>query len=211
MYCPKNFEETRIDVMCELIVAHPFATLITQKDSFPEANHLPILMLRESGRLGLLQGHVARSNNLWQEHPENIETLAIFQGPAAYITPSWYHSKSDIGKVVPTWNYAVVQARGRIKFVHDKLWLLKHLNDLTLRNENKFSEPWQVSDAPEAYIDKLMEAIVGIEIEISELTGKWKVSQNRSESDRLSVAEGLAAHGFIDMADIVRSHTNTDK
>src|SRR5690606_11393197 len=134
MYAPKHFEENSIDVIHELIEAHPLSTLITLKDSFPEVNHIPMLLLRES-KLGLLQGHVARANLLWQTHDVNTDVLAIFQGPEAYITPSWYASKAETDKVVPTWNYIAVHVRGKIRFIQDKNWLLAHVAALTARNE----------------------------------------------------------------------------
>src|SRR5262245_60073347 len=140
-------------------------------------------------------GHVARANEAWQRFSKSVPSVVIFQGAESYITPSWYPSKHAHGKAVPTWNYAVVHAHGLPVVIEDKAWLLSHVNQLTDLHEADQALPWKVSDAPPDYIDRLISAIVGIEIPISKLAGKWKVSQNRSESDKLGVAAGLLARG----------------
>lgn len=203
MYIPKHFEEVRVDVMHKYIDAHPFATLITMKEGSPEANHIPMILIGDSGVPAALNGHLARANTLWQEHPANVDVLAIFQGPASYITPSWYASKAEAGKVVPTWNYVSVQARGRIRFIEDEQWLLQHLQALTIHNEKAFANPWQVSDAPPEYISQMLHGIVGFEIEISELKGKWKISQNRTDQDKQTLVKGLAINGCPEMAALI--------
>lgn len=148
---------------------------------------------------------MAKSNPLWQDHPATTDVLVIFQGAESYITPSWYASKAASGKVVPTWNYVSVQARGRLRVIHDPDWIQSQLESLTAHNEAGFEHPWAVADAPHEFTRKLLEVIVGIEIEITDLKGKWKVSQNRSDHDRLSVADGLTGIGHHEMAALVKS------
>jgi len=177
----------------ELIVAHPLATLVAAINGGLSANHLPLLLDPARGEHGTLIGHIARANDLWRELPENGELLAIFQGADHYISPGWYPSKSEDGRVVPTWNYAVVHARGRVRWKRDPQWLLGLVTLMTQRFEVSQPTPWQVSDAPADYVEKLLDAIVGFEIPVSELSGKWKVSQNKSAADRAGIGAGLNA------------------
>lgn len=190
MYMPSHFEELRQSALHSLIQAHPLATLVIQTPRGIDANHLPLLLKDAEGSNGVLQGHVARGNPLWKEVSAESEVLAIFQGPNRYISPNWYPSKQQHGKVVPTWNYLVVHARGRIQWNHDSGWLRQHLEAMTLFNEHA-DNPWQLSDAPLDFIDRMLSGIVGFEVPIAELSGKWKLSQNRSEEDRHGVIEGL--------------------
>jgi transcriptional regulator len=205
VYVPEQFEESSIEVMHELIRRRPLATLVTIGPAGVEANHIPLTLIDQAGAFGSLRGHVARSNPLWQNHPQDTEILAIFHGPESYITPSWYASKAEDGKVVPTWNFVSVHARGRLRVVNDAKWLRSQLEILTAHNEKPFAHQWAVSDAPHDFTEKLIESIIGIEIVITELKGKWKVSQNRPLRDRVSVIEGLHLHGQDEMADLVRS------
>jgi transcriptional regulator len=205
MYVPKQFSEPHPEVMHELIRAEPLATLITHNAAGVEANHIPFVLIDHPAPFGTLRGHVARLNPLWREHPKDANVLAIFHGPGSYITPSWYASKAETGKVVPTWNYVSVHAKGTLRIFDDAQWLRSHLEILTAHNEAAFAHPWAVTDAPRSFIDKMIESIIGIEIVITELTGKWKASQNRSSRDRASAIEGLRAHGHNKMADIVQS------
>jgi transcriptional regulator len=205
MYIPKHFEEPHIETMHDLIRAYPLATLISRKADTVEANHIPMILYREPAPFGLLRGHVARANSLWQDHPAAADVLAVFQGPHAYITPSWYATKAETGKVVPTWNYVAVHATGTMRVIQDPRWLLDHLAALVAQQEATFARPWAVSDAPQDFTQKLVESIVGIEITISEMHGKWKVGQNRPQQDQASLVEGLCAHGHVDMADLLRS------
>jgi transcriptional regulator len=205
MYIPKQFEESRTEVMHALIRARPLATLVTLNAAGMEANHIPLVLLDQPEPFGSLCGHVARANPLWREHPEDADVLAIFHGPESYITPSWYASKAESGKVVPTWNYVSVHAKGKLRVIDDAQWLRSQLETLTAHNESVFTHPWAVADAPYYFTEKLIESIVGIEIIMSELSGKWKVSQNRSEQDQLSVIQGLHNHGREEMADLVQS------
>jgi transcriptional regulator len=195
MYIPKHFEETRIETLHALMKAHPFGTLVTTESAELVVNHLPLLIYHDDGEFGTLRGHVARANPLRQLFDGMTNAVAVFQGPHAYISPSWYPSKHADGKQVPTWNYAVVHAHGRPRIIEDANWLYAHLNDMTDEHEANQALPWKVSDAPQEFTDKLLGAIVGFEMPIRRIEGKWKVSQNRAKSDRLGVAAGLESRG----------------
>jgi transcriptional regulator len=211
MYIPKHFAETDVSVLHALIKSHPLATWVTQAEGELVANHIPFLLDPAQGELGTLVGHVARANPVWQTFPKTVNSLLVFQGAEAYITPSWYPSKQAHGKAVPTWNYAVVHAHGMPRIVEDRDWLLQHVSHLTNTHEANQPLPWKVADAPQDYIERMLEAIVGIEIPIAKLIGKWKVSQNRPEADKQGVIEGLGAQGnagALDMAALVKSHAN---
>jgi transcriptional regulator len=208
MYLPKHFEEPRVDVMHTLIRERPLATLVALTARGLEANHVPLLHEAEPGPFGTLRGHVARGNPLWKDANAGVDVLAVFSGPEAYITPSWYPGKKVDGKVVPTWNYAVAHARGPLRVHDDPVWLRAHLEKLVEANEAAFPLPWKVSDAPDDFIEKMLTAIVGIEIPVRTLTGKWKMSQNRSGADRESVAQGLRERGSQEagfVADLVEA------
>ncbi|MBL8479746.1 MAG: FMN-binding negative transcriptional regulator [Sterolibacteriaceae bacterium] len=193
MYLPSHFAESRVEVLHALMRERPFATLVTQGKAGPGADHLP-LHLTPDGRL---QGHVARANPLWRD-AAGSDVLAIFHGPQAYVTPSWYATKREHGRAVPTWNYVVVHARGRLRAVDDAAWLRRQLDDLVERHESGFEHPWRVDDAPADYIDKMLATIVGIEIAIVELSGKWKISQNQPATNRAGVVAGLRQQGGTD-------------
>ncbi len=192
MYLPKHFEHTDASAMARLLAAHPLATLAWQSADGLTAEHLPLLWDRgaQDGEHGTLRGHVARANPLWRE-AAGAEMLAVFQGPQAYVTPSWYPSKAATAKVVPTWNYAVVHAHGALRVTEDPAWLRTLVGRLTDWQEASRAHRWQVDDAPSDYVQAMLAAIVGIEIPIARLQGKWKVSQNRSAADRAGVAAGL--------------------
>lgn len=194
MYNPSQFAEKRPEVLAETIAQHPLASLITVgRDGNIVASHIPLLLDPADGPLGTLRGHMARANSQWQETAPDSEALAIFRGPQHYISPNWYPTKSEHGKVVPTWNYVVVHARGRIRFPDDPTWLLRNVSALTDHQERGVETPWRVTDAPPDYTQGLLRAIVGVELEITHLEGKWKVSQNRGEADRQGVISGLRA------------------
>ena len=193
MYLPNHFEESRVDVMHALAREHPLATLVTLGAGGLNANHVPLEVDPEPAPLGTLRGHVARANPVWRELTAGVEALAIFQGPSTYVSPAWYATKRETGKVVPTYNYAVVHAYGPLRIVEDAAWLRGLVERLTRRFEAGRAEPWQVSDAPAGFIDAQLRAIVGIEISVSRLLGKWKLSQNRSAADRAGVMAGLGA------------------
>ena len=193
MYIPKFNEETRTPVLDHLMRSHPLASLVTMGSSGLFATHLPVVLHRESDTHAFLRGHLSRANQQWREYDSSVSALAIFAGPQHYISPKWYPEKATTGKVVPTWNYAVVHAYGALKIIEDPAWLLTHLNLLTDTHEASSETPWSVSDAPADYIESIARGIVGIELTIERLEGKWKVSQNQTEQARVSVAEGLAA------------------
>ena len=190
MYTPKAFAETNPDVLWKLVDRHSLGTWVTSGTAGLEVNHVPFLVDRTRGERGVLIGHVARANPVWRSPPQ--ASVVVFQGPEAYISPSWYPSKARDGMVVPTWNYAVVHAHGVPSFTHDRDWLHALVIRLTDRHEAARDEPWQVSDAPASFIEKLLEAIVGIEIPIERLEGKWKLSQNRPQ-DMPGIVHGLQA------------------
>ena len=198
MYVPKQFEEARIDVMHELIRARPLATLVTLSSNGLNANHIPFHLLESPAPFGTLQGHVARANPILSDLEKNIEVLAVFHGPDTYITPSWYATKKETGKVVPTWNYVVVHAYGYMRLVDDASWLRAQLEALTAHNEASFLKPWAVTDAPQEFTEKLIGNIVGIEMVITKLSGNWKVSQNQPQQNHAGVIEGLKASGLQD-------------
>lgn len=207
MYLPTHFEETRVEVLHALMRDHPFATLVTTTKGGAglTANHLPLHLEPETGPFGVLQGHVARANPVWQQ-AAGSEVLVVFHGPQAYVTPSWYETKREHGKAVPTWNYVVVHAHGRLRTIDDPDWLLGNLEALVAHHEAGFAEPWQISDAPPDYIDKMLTAIIGIEIELTGLKGKWKISQNQPSVNRAGVVAGLRELGTADalaMAELV--------
>lgn len=191
MYVPKHFDVTDVSVMHDLIRKYPLATLVTHSQEGLNANHIPLHLTTSSEPYGTLQGHVSRINPLLTDIIEGSEELVIFHGPNAYISPSWYETKKQAGKVVPTWNYVVVHAYGKIRVIDDCEWLLTQLNNLTDVHEMNFLEPWTVSDAPNEFTEKLLESIIGIEMKITKLIGKWKVSQNQPEHNKQSVINGL--------------------
>lgn len=204
MYLPKQFEVSDIAVMQQLIRDYPLATVISRQAEFINANHVPLMLLPEAHTFGCLQGHVARANPLRQEVQDNPEVLVIFQGAQSYISPSWYPSKQETHQVVPTWNYTAVHAYGSVRVIEDAQWLKTHLAAMTAQHESLFPEPWKLTDAPLEYIEKMLKAIVGIEIQITKLQGKWKVSQNRKPHDQLGVIEGLQAGDNPAMAALVK-------
>jgi transcriptional regulator len=195
MYLPKHFEESDPQVLHALIRAHPLGTWVTMHAGELLANHVPFLLDPARGEHGTLVGHVARANPVWQSFSATVPSLVVFQGVESYVTPSWYPSKHQHGKAVPTWNYAVVHARGIPRAIEDKAWLLDLVTRLTDTHEAAMALPWKVTDAPPDFVDRQLEAIVGIEIPITRLTGKWKVSQNRPAADRLGVVAGLLGRG----------------
>lgn len=195
MYVPSHFSETDSSVLHDLINTRPLGTWITQGEGELVVNHIPFFLDVSSSEHGTLVGHVARANKVWKSFSRTIPSVVVFQGPQAYISPSWYPSKQTDGKVVPTWNYVVAHAHGMPRIVEDRTRLLEIVRTLTDLHEGSQDAPWKVADAPADFIDALSAAIVGIEIPISKLTGKWKVSQNRQRDDKIGTAAGLAAIG----------------
>lgn len=214
MYQPPIFREDRIDVLHGLLRTHPFGLVIcVGEDGEPTANAIPLMLDPSCGQKGTLRGHLARANPQRQALARAGRALVVFQGPYAYVTPSWYDSKQEHGKVVPTWNYAMVQARGSARIHEDPEWLRAQVGVLSDTHEANRAEPWAVSDAPESFISSQLKGIVGVEITIESLEGKWKVSQNRPLADRAGVAEGLLADGAdgnAEMAGLVRAYGGVD-
>jgi transcriptional regulator len=195
MYQPSHFEETRIEVLHQLIRDNGLGTFVTLTANGLEANHIPFEIDPEPAPYGTLRAHVARNNPVWREFSKDVDALVVFQGAQAYISPSWYQTKQEDGKVVPTYNYMVVHAYGAMKVIEDAVWLRALVGRLTDRYESTQAAPWKVADAPNDYVEKMLSAIVGIEIPIGKLIGKWKVSQNRSAVDRAGVVTGLQELG----------------
>lgn len=192
MFITNNFQQDDREALCSLMCRYPFATLIVETETGVEVNHVPFSLCRRNGK-DVLQSHIAKANPLWKNLQERSEVLVIFQGPHCYISPSYYPSKKATGKAVPTWNYVVVQVKGAITFVEDNAWKIDMLNDLTDKHEAELAEPWSVSDAPDDYTQRLLHAIVGIEIEVASIIGKWKVSQNQSTENKQGVINNLLA------------------
>lgn len=192
MYLPRYFEVTDVATLHGLITSQPFGTLVSTGATGLLANHVPFELDPAPAPWGTLRCHVARANPVWQECAAGSAALVIFQGPSAYISPSWYPTKQETGEVVPTWNYAVVHARGPFNVIEDREWLRGLVTRLTDRHEADRAQPWQVTDAPPAFIGQLLGAIVGIEIPLQSLTGKWKLGQNRPARDQAGIAAGLA-------------------
>ena len=191
MYLPSQFEENRTEVLHQLMHERPLGTLVTLGAAGLNANHLPFELDSEPLPKGTLRCHVARANPVWRDYSLGTEALVIFHGAQVYISPSWYETKKQSGEVVPTYNYAVVHAFGALRIIQDRAWLRGLVTRLTERFESASAAPWRVSDAPPAFIDKQLGAIVGIEIAVTRLVGKWKASQNRPAQDRDGVVAAL--------------------
>jgi transcriptional regulator len=189
MYLPRHFEQHDRAALVALMRERPLATLVVPTPAGPSADLIPLEYVADEGAHGTLRGHVARANPLWQH--AGAPVLAVFTGPEAYVSPGWYASKREHGKVVPTWNYTMVQARGVLRAVDDAPWLRALVGRLTDHHEATQRAPWQVADAPDDFVQQMLRAIVGIEITLDTLQGKWKVSQNRARTDRDGVAAGL--------------------
>ena len=192
MYVPQHFREERPDVLARAIRDIQFALFVTAVDGKYFASHLPTVLKQANGAF-TLEAHVARANEHWKALSSRPNSLAVFQGPQTYVSPSWYESKRQHGKVVPTWNYVVVHAHGRLETVADRDWLLAHIGDLVAANESGRAQPWALSDAPADFIDAMSRGIVGLRMTVDRLEGKWKMSQNRSQADRAGTLAGLSA------------------
>lgn len=190
MYIPDHFKQDDPEELRALMAAYPLAALVSTGPDGLSANHIPLLYSPEPGPFGTLRGHLAKGNPQWKQFPG--EALAIFQGPQTYISPNWYPTKHETGKVVPTWNYAAVHAWGAVTVHRDAEWLRTFLDQLTAVHEASQPQPWKPADAPEDYIAGLLKGIVGIEMTVSRLEGKWKVSQNQPEVNRRAAAEALS-------------------
>ncbi len=192
MYVPSHFKQDDVKQLQQYIRDYAFGLLVIADEEGIEANHVPFyLSVEENGSLGTLQCHLARSNKVWQRIENSRFVLAVFKGPDAYVSPSWYPTKAETGRVVPTWNYLAVHVEGSAHVIQDPVWLKKHLCQLTNQHETGRAEPWAVDDAPDDYTEGLMRGIVGIEIKIETLTGKLKTSQNQPERNQAGVKAGL--------------------
>jgi transcriptional regulator len=200
MYLPSHFAETRVPVLHEAIERSGVATLVTSGPAGIEASHVPMLLNRDPAPLGTILGHIARDNPQWRS---GGEALAIFLGTDAYVSPSWYPTKKESGKVVPTWNYIAIHARGPIEWFDDEERLRAIVTRLTEKHEAKRADPWAVTDAPPDYVRAMLKAIVGFSIPLTRLEGKWKMSQNRPPADRKGVVDALRRDGRDDVADAV--------
>jgi transcriptional regulator len=195
VYLPEYFRETRLPVLQAFVERHPLATLVAVTADGLTANHVPLLAQLSDAGDSTLRGHIARANSLWRDLPSGAPVLAIFSGADSYVSPSWYPSKRQHGKVVPTWNYATVHVNGNIRFIEDPAWLRELVTSLTDTHERDRADRWHVSDAPADYIDTMLRAIVGLEISVTGIVAKFKGSQNRSAADRAAVAAALRAQG----------------
>jgi transcriptional regulator len=195
MYLPPAFRVDDLASQHAAMRQHPLGTLVSRAGDAMVADHIPFLIDAERGEKGVLRAHVARANPLWRRHPPGCEALVIFGGEDRYITPSWYATKRETGKVVPTWNYVAVHAWGPLQVVDDAEWVRRLVGDLTSAREARRAEPWAVTDAPPDFVASQLRMIVGIEIPIARIEAKWKVSQNRVMADREGVVEGLKTEG----------------
>ncbi|MFZ2101110.1 MAG: FMN-binding negative transcriptional regulator [Oricola sp.] len=207
MYQPPHFREERPGILHAAVRAHPLGLLICTGDDGPLANPVPFLLDTPDGGTAKLRAHVARANPAWKAIAARPETpvLVVFQGPQAYVTPSWYETKKRTGKVVPTWNYVMVQARGRATVIEDPEWLRGQIGELTDAHEARRAGRWKVDDAPADFIAMQIRGIVGLSVEVAQLEGKWKVSQNRPVEDRAGVAAGYRSDGNSEMEELVRA------
>jgi len=195
MYVPAHFEESRAEVLHDLMDKHPMGILCTHGKSGLDANHIPFELHRDEGSLGVLHAHVARNNTVWQDVGDGDEVLVVFRAGDAYISPQWYPSKHEFHKQVPSWNYIVVHAYGRITIRDDERYVRGVVARLTRIHEAAQPVPWKMTDSPKDYIDTMLKAIVGLEVEITRLVGKSKLSQNKESNDIRGAGEALKAQG----------------
>jgi len=204
----RPFEETGVDVLQALMRAHPLGTLVVATPQGLQAIHVPFRVQSAPAPWGALHGHVARGHPLLRELAEPVEALAVFSGPSGYVSPSWYPTKAETGRVVPTWNYSTAHAHGRLRSIDDRTWLRHELEQLTGEHEARRPVPWRIADAPVDFIERMLGGIGGLELSITRLVGTHKVSQNRSEADRAGGVAGLLAEGTdagAALADLVRN------
>lgn len=207
MYQPSHFVENRPEVLHALVHSHPLSTLVTLSPQGLDANHIPLLLRVDASGGARLVGHVARANPVWRETDVSVPVLAIFQGPQHYISPGWYATKAEHGKVVPTWNYAVVHAKGLLTVHDDAAWVRSQMQQITAQQETPLPKPWAVEDAPRDYTDTMISAVVGIEIAVTSWTGKWKVSQNQPPANQATVRQaldGLGSDAALAMSALVK-------
>ncbi|MBX9721469.1 MAG: FMN-binding negative transcriptional regulator [Candidatus Obscuribacterales bacterium] len=209
MYLPEAFREIRPEVLQEIIHLNPLGLLVSNCEDGPLASSIPFRLINDGSPHGVLQAHLARANGQCK-YLDGQNVLVVFQCADAYISPRWYPSKEEHGKAVPTWNYVMVQARGSARIIDDVSWLKQQVSDLTDQQEQASSKPWKLSDAPASYIDNHLKAIVGVEILLSKLEGKFKLSQNREVKDRIGVWQNLKMEKKDEMADLMQCYGNID-
>ncbi len=211
MYIPSHFQEKREDVLLRLIAENPLSVIVWQSSDGTAADHIPMFFKESESGNGCLIGHVAKNNPLWQ-YASDQEVLVIFQGANAYISPNWYATKQETGKVVPTWNYVAVHVYGKIRAIDDAKWILQQLTTLTSLHEQSQTKPWKITDAPSDYIERMISAVVGIKIEITKIIGKSKMSQNQVIHNQQSVGfalNGLDSEMAKSVADLVLGNKNS--
>jgi transcriptional regulator len=203
MYVPPHFEENRIERIHDLIAQFPLATLVTLGPDGLDANHIPFHLIRDQESFGTLIGHIARANPLWRENENGAQALAVFQGGDAYVSPNWYPSKRETHRQVPTWNYCIAHARGRIAFHDDENFVRGVVARLTRKHEASQPTPWKMTDGPRDYIESMVQAVVAVEIEITQLVGKSKLGQNKGQSDIEGAARALKDQGHDEIANAI--------
>jgi transcriptional regulator len=201
MYIPHHFNQSDTEVLQQLIVQHPFGALVTHGKNGLDANHVPFELVTDRGHLGTLQAHVARANSVWRDVSDNDEVLVIFNAGDAYISPTWYPSKHEHHRQVPTWNYVVIHARGRIHIYDDKKFVRGVVARLTRSHEAQEPKPWKMGDAPSDYLEEQLDGIVGLEVEITQLVGKRKLGQHKDARDIRGPAEILVSRGNQQIGD----------
>lgn len=204
MYIPPHFAQANPDELDRIIRAHPLGTIIRSGSAGLDADHVPFEFDPAAGPLGKLSAHVARANPLWQDCPTGTEVLVIFRGAEAYVSPNWYPSKHEAHRQVPTWNYEVVHAHGRLVILDDERFVRGLVARLTRRHEAEEPRPWKMGDSAPEFIDEMLGKIVGIEVEITSLTGKSKLGQNKEARDRLNAADKLVAKGQEELGEAMR-------
>ena len=205
MYIPTHFAETRPEELARIIRAHPLGMLVTHDDQGLDANHIPFEFDPDAGTHGRLTAHVARANPIWRQCAEGADVMVVFRGAEGYISPSWYPSKHETHRQVPTWNYEVVHAHGRLTVHDDEKFVRGIVARLTRTHEAGEPKPWKMGDSAPEYIDEMLKAIVGIEIAVGSLVGKRKLSQNKEPRDRLGAAQALAERGHAELAQHMRA------
>jgi transcriptional regulator len=200
MYLPEHFAERGVEPLQRILREFPLGTIVTHTAKGLDANHIPFELDAQRGAFGTLQGHIARANPLWTEVPNDAEVLVIFRGHDGYISPSWYPSKHETHRHVPTWNYEVVHAHGKLRIVDEEKFVRGVLARLTRRHEAAEPQPWKMGDAPADYLDQMLKMIVGIEVEITRLEGKRKLGQNRDARDLEGAVRALRDRGQMELA-----------
>ena len=208
MYLPPHFEERRLELLHDLMKKHPFGSVVTYSNGELDANHLPFEVVSDKGDFGKLLAHISRQNPLAEVLKNDADVLVIFRIDDVYISPNWYVGKFEHHKVVPTWNYVVIHAKGKARIIEDEKVLRGILARLTREHESNQNVPWKMTDAPSEFISERMKHIVGIQIEITDLVGKFKLSQNRNKNDISSVATALASKGKSDLSNLMLSISN---